>query len=63
MKREQGGRGDSRGLDFDGESEHEKNRRIKSEQARLLRKELCHLRPAQRDDFELEAERLRRLKE
>ena len=63
MKREHGGREHSRRLDRDEESEHEANRRIKNEQARLLRKELRHLRPAPPDEFEIGAERLRRLQE
>ena len=52
MKREQAGPADARRPDADDESAHEKNRRIKSEQERLLRKQLVHLRPAQRDEAE-----------
>ena len=60
MKREQGGPADARQPDADDENEHEKNRRIKSEQERLLRKQLVHLRPAQRDEAEEPIERPRR---
>jgi hypothetical protein len=57
MKKERAGSGDSRGRDAEEESEHEKNRRIKSEQERILRKQLCHLRPVESDDVDAVAAR------
>ena len=38
--------------DFDDESVHEKNKRIRKEQERRLRKELRHPRAAQSNDIE-----------
>ena len=64
MKTRRSGPEDARRLESDDESEHEKHRRIKSEQERLLRKQLCHLRPAA--DFgevDEEAARLRASKD
>jgi hypothetical protein len=49
MKREQNGDG----IERDAESEHEKHSRIRNEQERLLRKQLCHLRPAEVDEVDL----------
>ena len=63
MKNEQVGSEDARRPVSDDESEHEKHRRIKSEQERILRKQLCHLRPAESDEIEAEAARLRRYKD
>ena len=48
MKRESGD-----GMERETESEHEKHSRIRSEQERLLRKQLCHLRPAELDEDDL----------
>jgi hypothetical protein len=54
MKKEQPGPEDARRREPDDESEHEKNRRIKSAQDRILRKRLCHLRAAESDGIEAE---------
>jgi hypothetical protein len=63
MKREQPGSEDARKRDIDDESEHEKNRRIKREQERILRKQLCHLRPVEADEPDADAARMRRFQE
>jgi hypothetical protein len=63
MKREQPGPEDARKRELDDESEHEKNRRIKREQERILRKQLCHLRPAVPDETDADAARMRRFEE
>lgn len=46
MKNEQG----TRRPDSEDENEHDKHRRIKIEQERILRKQLCHFRPAEPDE-------------
>ena len=53
----------ARRIEPDDESEHEKHRRIKSEQERLLRKQLTHLRPAEFDELDDGSARLPRLKD
>ena len=50
MRHERAGSGDFRGRDSEDESEHEKNRRIKREQERILRKQLSHLRTVDSDE-------------
>ena len=50
MKKQQAVSEDARRPDVEDESEHEKRRRIKSEQERRLRKQLCHLRSAEPDE-------------
>ena len=54
MKKERFGFDDARRKESgeERESEHERNRRIKSEQERLLRKQLSRIREADEDEFE-----------
>ena len=63
MRHEQDGSEDTRRPNFDDESRHEKHRRIKSEQERMLRKQLCHLRSEEADEIEAEPLRPRRFKD
>lgn len=64
MKKVRPGHDDARRPDAgeEGVGEHERNRRIKSERERLLRRELARLRAADADQDELEDASARRVR-